>query len=93
MRSQISPEIQPLNTRCGQISLFICENFGLYDVKEYRSGLKNQTFPTLLVELAKCLSRRLTFLALPTANQSEKSLKFSHMPKLSTPHRPPFCSQ
>ena len=26
-------------------------HFGLDDVEEYRNGLKNQTFPTLLVEL------------------------------------------
>ena len=68
-------------------------HFGLDDAEEYRSGLKNQTFPTLLVELAKRLGRRLTFLALPAANQSETSLKFSRVPKLSTQHCPPFCSQ
>ena len=68
-------------------------HFGLDDVEEYRNGLKNQTFPTLLVELSKCLGRRLTFLALPAANQSETSPKFSSVPKLSTPHCPPFCSQ
>ena len=78
----------------GEITMTIdFAHFGLYDVEKYRSGLKNQIFPTLLVELAKRFSRWLTFLALSAANQSEMSLQLSCVPKLSTPHRPLFCSQ
>ena len=38
--------------------------FQPHDVEEYRSGLKNQTFPTLLVGLRTRLGRRLPFLVL-----------------------------
>jgi len=71
--------------------------FGLTMSKIIGADWKSNTFPILLVELGTCLGHRLTCLMLPAVNlldcQSETSLEFSRVPKLSTPHSPPFCSQ